>query len=200
MKEINEKTAVRGIGEVLIETGVIQEGHFELKSLKHSGTYCNLKKLSLFPESMVEVCKILSEKIKNETNLANIDVVVGPAVGAIIPAFLVANNLSKLFNFTEKAELGMRFRDQENIDGKNILVIEDVVTTGGTIQQTIDAIKLCGGNVVYVAVLVDRSAGKANFGVKLISGLKLDFPVHLPENCPICKEGIIPLYKPGSKK
>lgn len=195
MKEI-----IRGIGEILIETGVIQEGHFELKSLKHSGTYCNLKKLSLFPKSMVEVCKILSDKITSEINSDNIDVVVGPAVGAIIPAFLVASNISKSFNFTEKSDGGMRFRDKENIFGKNILVIEDVVTTGGTIQQTIDAIKLCGGNVVCVAVIVDRSAGEADFGVTLISGLELNFPVHLLEDCPICQEGIIPLYKPGSKK
>ena len=199
MVDSNVSTTETGIWEVLIKAGVIQEGHFKLKSDYHSEIYCNLKKLSFLPDLMDEICKIFSDKIVKKIDLDDIDVVVGPAVGAIIPAFLIANNLSKLFNFTEKCDGGMRFRDSENISGKNVLVIEDVVTTGGTIHQTIDAIKLCGGNVVCVAVIVDRSARKANFGVKLISGLELDFPVYLPNDCPICKDGEIPLYKPGSK-
>lgn len=190
---------MKTIYEILVEQGCIKQGHFLLKSGKHSGTYCDMKFLSLNPKAMSEVCKILSNSIANEFNLEEIDVVVGPAVGAIIPAYQVALHLDKQNNFAEKGEACLYFRNDSNIIGKNVLIVEDVATTGGTIQQTIDAVTLCGGNVVVVAVMVDRSGGKADFGLPLVSGIELNFPLYEADNCDICNEGEIPLYKPGSK-
>lgn len=187
------------IKAILIETQSIQEGHFKLRSGMHSGIYCNIKKLSLIPEAIDEACRILSDELQKKVDLTTIDVVVGPAIGAIIPAFLVAGYINKLFNFSEKADGAMKFRDSSNIEGKNVLVIEDVVTTGSAIYQTIEAVKSAGGNVTLVAVIADRSGGKVDFGVPLISAIELDMPAYEAGECPICREGIIPIYTPGSK-
>ncbi len=195
------------IEDILEEEGCIKTGHFLLKSGKHSGTYCDLKSLSHNPKAMKKICKILSVKIQREIQskyLKSIDVVVGPAIGGIVPAYQIASKLKVQFNFTEKVDnkdkttLDMDFRDASNIAGKNILVVEDVTTTGGTINQTIDAINAYGGNLVAVAVLVDRS-NNIDFGVPLFYGTKLEIPVYESNDCKICKEGKIDLYKPGSK-
>ncbi len=187
------------IYEILLKEGCIKAGHFLLKSGKHSGFYCDMKYLSLKPRAMTEVCRLLANKIADAIPLSNIDVVVGPAVGAIIPAYQIASILNKRNNFTEKKDGQMYFRNNDNIFGKNVFVIEDVATTGGTIYQTIDAVKAFGGKVVGVGVIVDRSEGRAAFNVPFVSGCEAKFTVYEPNDCKICKEAQIPLYKLGSK-
>lgn len=193
---------MNNIYEILLEQDCIKQGHFLLKSKKHSGTYCDAKDLSFEPDAIIDVCKQLTDKIRtNLSNFKEIDVVVGPAVGAIIPAFLIASYLGANYKCSEKKDGGMYFRKTSNLVGKRILVVEDVATTGGTVEQTIEAIKqIEGTTLLAVAVIVDRSNGEADFGVPLISGVELDdIPVYEANDCPLCKEGKIELYKPGSK-
>lgn len=189
---------IKSVEQILEKKGVIREGHFLLKSKKHSGKYIDLKLLSLYPDGMSEVCDVVAGKIKEVFFDQEIDTIIGPAVGAIIPSYEIAKKLEVQNNFVEKVEGGLVCRNPQNIIGKYVIIVEDVATTGGTIQQTINYVTEIGGTVIGVAVLVDRSGGDADFGVPMVSGAELSFSVYEAEECPLCREGI-ELIKPGSK-
>ena len=123
---------------------------------------------------------------------------VGPAYGGIALAFEVASILDKSFVFSQRKDGEMTIRSGFDLSGiKKAVVIEDIVTTGGSVKEVIQCLRDREIEVSMVGALVDRSGGTVDFGVPFVSLLQLDIPTFDPEDCPLCKSGI-PITKPGS--
>ncbi|SNX52634.1 orotate phosphoribosyltransferase [Thermoanaerobacterium sp. RBIITD] len=182
--------------KILTELNVLNKGHFLLTSGRHSDTYLQCAKIFQYPK----FSEIFSKEIAKKFNGVKIDIVIGPAIGGIIFAYEVARQLNAKALFAEREEGIMKLRRGFEINPEDIvLVVEDVVTTGGSVKEVIELIKNMGANVVGVASVVDRSNGKVDFGIKFESVITLDVISYEKENCPLCKEGI-PLVKPGSRQ
>ncbi len=149
-----------------------------------------------YPEYTSTICKIIADYFKD----FEIDTVISPAIGGIVVGQEIARQLNKKFIFAERESKNLTLRRGFEIkEHENILVCEDVVTTGGSVFEVIDIVKTSNANVVGVGMLVDRSNGKVDFKVPQISALQMEVISYLPDECPICKEGK-PLVKPGSRK
>lgn len=184
------------VEEILRDAEVLLEGHFILTSGKHSGQYMQCARILQFPQYAEELASIIVEAFKNE----EIDGVVAPATGGIIIGYEVARQLKVRNFFTERENGVMVFRRGFKLDeNSKILVIEDVVTTGGSVLETIEAVKVQGAKVVGVGALVDRSMGKADFGVPFVSTYKANVVAYEANDCPLCKEGKTTAIKPGSR-
>jgi len=179
------------------QAGAIKKGHFKLTSGVHSDTYIQCAQVMQHPGFMHNLCSELGRKFKGE----NIDVIIGPAIGGIIIAHVMAQVLGPWVRaiFTERENGTMTLRRSFEIHpGEKVLVVEDVTTTGGSVREVIDIVKKRGGEVVGVGVLIDRSGGLVDFGVKMKSLLTLDIKSYQPEECPLCKKEV-PITKPGSR-
>jgi orotate phosphoribosyltransferase len=184
------------IMDIFIKTEALLNGHFLLTSGRHSNQYFQCAKVLQYPNFTEEVCKLISSFFST----FDIDTVVSPAMGGIIVGQEVARQLNKRSIFAEREDKSLVLRRGFEIKpGEKVLVCEDVVTTGGSVFEVIDIVKRAGGELIGVGFLVDRSNGKVNFGVPQVSALKLDVISYLPDECPICKQGI-PVVKPGSRK
>ena len=122
-------------------------------------------------------------------------------MGAVIMSYEVSRHLGVPNYFTERenGEMALR-RGFEIKPGERILVVEDVITTGGSVKEVIKLLTEMGGNVIGVGSIVDRSNGTADFGVPFSSVIKIDVEAYEADECPLCKEGKIPVVKPGSRK
>lgn len=179
---------------LLKNEGAILEGHFKLTSGRHSNLYIEKIRLLQNPLLAKTLCSRLADLI---TDL-DIDCVVGPAYGGIALAFEVASLLDKSFVFSQRKDGQMTIRSGFDLSGiKKAVVIEDIVTTGGSVKEVIQCLKDREIEVSMVGALVDRSGGTVDFGVPFVSLLQLDIPTFDPEDCPLCKSGI-PITKPGS--
>lgn len=179
------------------QAGAIQKGHFKLTSGVHSDTYIQCAQVMQHPEFMHNLCSELGKKFRGD----DIDVIVGPAIGGIIMAHVMARVLGPWVRaiFTERENGKMTLRRSFEIkEGEKVLVVEDVTTTGSSVREVIDIVNSRKGKVVGVGVLIDRSGGRVNFGVKTEKLLTVDIKTYLPEECPLCKKGI-PAVKPGSR-
>jgi len=180
------------------EAGAIQKGHFKLTSGVHSDTYIQCAQIMQHPEFMHNLCSELGKKFRGD----DIDVIVGPAIGGIIMAHVMARVLGPWVRaiFTERENGKMTLRRSFEIkEGEKVIVVEDVTTTGSSVREVIDIVKSRKGKVVGVGVLIDRSGGKVDFGIKTEKLLTVDIKTYLPEECPLCKKGI-PVVKPGSRE
>ena len=183
--------------EIFKETNVLQEGHFLFTSGRHGSTYMQCARILEYPNYTVELSTYLAEAFKDD----NIDVVIGPAMGGIIFAYEIARQLGVRNLFTEREGGKMTLRRGYQIPkGARVLVAEDVITTGGSVREVIDVVKEQGGELAGVAILVDRTNGKIDFGCKMKAVYSAEIVSYDPEDCPICKENKIPLVKPGSRK
>jgi orotate phosphoribosyltransferase len=183
--------------KIFLETNALLEGHFLLTSGRHSNQYFQCAKVLQFPNHTFEVCSVLADHFRNY----EIDTVIAPAMGGIIVGYEVARQLGKRSIFTERENNQMTLRRGFSLlENEKVLVCEDVVTTGGSVFEVIEIVKSFGAKVIGVASIVDRSNGKVDFGYPFKSALQLEVVSYLPEECPICKEGNIPLVKPGSRK
>lgn len=184
--------------EILKEAGVLLEGHFLLTSGRHSNKYLQCAKIFRNTKYSEELCAALAEKYKND----NIQTVIGPAMGAVQMAYEVSRTLNCENFFTERDENGkMTLRRGFTVDkGQRILVVEDVVTTGGSVKEVIELVKSMGGEVVGVGSIVDRTGGKIDFGVPYKAVFSAEVTSWEPSDCPLCKEGKYELVKPGSRK
>ena len=181
--------------QIFEETEGILKGHFQLASGRHSNTYMQCAKLFMYPEKTKILCAALAEKMADE----NIEYVASPAVGGIIMGYEMANQLKVQNIFLERIDGNMTLRRGFEIKrGKRYLVVEDVVTTGGSVKEVIEEIEKRGGIVAAVCSIVDRSNGKTDFGKKYYSLLSMDIISFEKEECPLCKKGI-PVVKPGTK-
>jgi orotate phosphoribosyltransferase len=179
---------------LLVETGAVLEGHFLLSSGKHSDRYIQCAKLLQYPDKAEIVVKKIVEKIKD----LDIDIVVGPAMGGIIVSYEIARQLGKPAIFTEREDNIMKLRRGfEILEGQNVLIAEDVITTGKSSYETIEVVESLGGKVIGIAAIIDRTVEEIN--LPIYSALKLDAKAYDADECPICKTGL-PLVKPGSRK
>ena len=176
------------VKELLIKTGAIMDGHFLLTSGLHSPHYVEKFNVLQQPKYTQQLCEAMAEKFKD----ANIETVVGPMTGGILLAHETGKALGTRAIFTERVDGKMTFRRGFSLhEGERVLIVEDIVTTGGSIKEVIEVVKAHGGVPVAVSMLVDRSGGKADFGdVPCTALLHMDVETYQPEECPICKQGI----------
>lgn len=183
--------------EVILEKAeVLLNGHFILTSGRHSNQYMQCAKISQYPEYNKLVAECLVEKFQDK----KIDVVIAPAVGGIVFGYEVARqlNVKNLFAERENGKMTLR-RGFEIQKGQKVLVVEDVVTTGGSVKEVIEVVREHGGDVLGVGVLVDRSQGKASFDVPFKSVYEANVVAYDALDCPLCKEGSTKAIKPGSR-
>jgi orotate phosphoribosyltransferase len=177
-------------------TGALQHGHFRLTSGLHSSEYFQCAKVLQYPQYNELLCGEIARYFHDW----KVDLVIAPAIGGIMVGQEVARQMRVRGIFTERENDSMTLRRGFEIkDGERALVCEDVVTTGGSVQEVITLVKNFGGVIVGVASIVDRSKTPVNFGTQFVSLLKMDVPVYHPDTCPLCKENI-PIVKPGSRK
>jgi orotate phosphoribosyltransferase len=182
--------------DIFEKTGAIMRGHFKFTSGLHSDIYIQCAKVLQHPKPTEKLVEDIVSAFKDD----EIDLVIGPAIGGIIVAYETGRQLGIPALFTEREENRMMPRRGFRIpEGARLLVVEDVVTTGGSVREVIDVVVNNGGIVAGVGTLVDRSGGKVDFGVKQKAVITLDsLKTFDPKDCPLCKEGI-PLVKPGSR-
>ncbi len=177
------------------ETGALLDGHFLLRSKLHSGQYFQCALLL----QQMPLVERLGAALAAKFDAGTVDTVIAPAMGGLVIGQEVARQLRKRFIFVEKEEGKLVLRRGFKIaKGERILVVEDVITKGGRVQETLDIVRAHGGQVAGIAVVVDRSGGTVDFGVPMQSLGKLEVETFDPTTCPLCKQGL-PLVKPGSK-
>ena len=183
------------VKDILVKTGAIMDGHFLLTSGLHSPHYVEKFNVLQHPKYTEQLCQAMAEKFKD----ADIETVVGPVTGGIILAHETAKALNARAIFTERVDGKMTFRRGFKLhDGERVLIVEDIVTTGGSIKEVINVVKEFGGNPVAVSMLVDRSGGKVSFGdVPSTALLRMNVETYQPDDCPLCKKNI-PITKRGS--
>jgi len=184
------------IMQIFSQTGALLEGHFILTSGRHSNRYMQCARVLQYPDHTETLARIIAGHYRDE----QVDVVIAPAVGAILVAYEVARQLGVKAIFCERQEGRMMLRRGFTIEpGQRVLVVEDVITTGGSVQEVIDVVREWQGDVIGVGVLVDRSGGKVDFGIRTEAVLTLDIESFPAEECPLCREGKLPAVKPGSR-
>lgn len=182
--------------EILKETGVLLQGHFLLTSGRHSDRYMQCARVFQYPAYSEELSRMLAEQLKG----LNIDVVIGPAIGGIIFSYEMGRVLGVKTLFAERENGVMTLRRGFSIEpGSRVLVVEDAVTTGGSVREVIALTQALGAQVVGVGSLVDRSGGTVDFGVPFYAVYRTVIESYTAEECPLCKEGKLPLVKPGSR-
>jgi orotate phosphoribosyltransferase len=182
--------------EIFQRTGALLEGHFRLSSGLHSPRYLQCALVLQYPEHAEWVGRALASHFSSE----RIDAVVAPAIGGIIVAHETARALGVRAIFTEREAGVMTLRRGFSLkDDEAVLVVEDVITTGGSTRETMDAASRAGGRVVGAGSIVDRSDGAVELGVHRCSLLTLDVPSYDPSECPLCQQNIV-VTKPGSRK
>jgi orotate phosphoribosyltransferase len=180
------------------KSGALLNGHFLLTSGLHSPVYWEKALVIQYPEYTEKLCKMIAGHYKN----AGVQVVAGPTTPGIILSYVTAKHLGVRGVFAEKDDAtGARVfrRGFEIKPGEKVLVVDDVMTTGGSVSEVVAAVKKLQGEVVGVGVLVLRSSEEPDFGAPFYACLKTEVVTFKPEHCPLCAQGI-PLVKRGSSK
>lgn len=182
----------------LKRVGALKEGHFVLASGRHSHQYVEKFDLLRDPVATQRACE---ELIRRLGDLADVDLVAGPTTGGILLAFEIARQLGLPAAYAERVAEGSSkraFKRGTVIEpGTRVLAVDDILTTGGSVRATLDALAAVGAEVVAVAVLVDRSAGTVDFGCPLVSLAKLEIDTWEPDEVPDWLAAI-PVTKPGT--
>ena len=177
------------------ETGALLSGHFRLSSGLHSGNYFQCALLLQNPDIAEKICQQLAGYFKDDKPTC----VVAPALGGIIVSYETARSLGVKSLFAERVEGKMTLRRGFELKKEDrVLVVEDVITTGLSTSEVLEAVKSIGAKIIGVGCIVDRSGKILDFGVKLKSLVRLNFLTYKPEECPLCKNGI-EIKKPGSR-
>ncbi|KXJ98631.1 MAG: orotate phosphoribosyltransferase [Acidobacteria bacterium OLB17] len=181
--------------EMFRERGALLEGHFILSSGRHSREYLQCAKALEFPAD----ANALGRKIAELFADLDIETVASPAIGGLVIGYAVASAMNVRFLWTERQNGEMTLRRGFELRPKErILVVEDVITTGGSTRECIAELERRGGNVVAAASIIDRSNGKADVGIGRKALVKMDVESFSAEECPMCAEGV-PAIKPGSR-
>ena len=179
--------------EVFRKSGALLEGHFLYASGRHGRQFLQAARVLQYPTYTETLCSAMAERFSKN----GIELVVGPATGGIILAYEAARALGCRAAFTEKdGEGGMALKRGFALKpGTRVLVVEDIITTGGSVKKSIEHLRQRGAEVAGVAVLIDRSAGEARFDCRFEPLARLDMQSWPPESCPCCGEGL-PLVDP----
>jgi orotate phosphoribosyltransferase len=185
--------------ELFKKSGAYLEGHFLLTSGLHSPAYMEKSKVLQYPQFCDELCEGIAEKFKGD----KIDVVIGPAVGAIVMAYATARALKVRGIFMERENGKMTLRRGFEVGPQErALIVEDIVTTGTSVFEMLDSLQteIKEGRIAGLGYLADRSGGKADFKLpKQEPLIRLNLPTYAPEACPLCAKGV-ELTKRGSRK
>ena len=177
------------------QSDALLEGHFILSSGLHSGTYLQCALALQFPADAVKFGEEIARRFMDE----GIETVASPAIGGLIIGYATAQALNVRFVWTERQSGEMTLRRGFSVrQGERILVVEDVITTGGSTRECIATVEAAGGEVMAAASIIDRSNGTAEVGVPRHSLASLDVMSYTPENCSLCSTGSV-AYKPGSR-
>ena len=178
------------------QTGAYLSGHFRLTSGLHSPEYLQCALVLQFPEQAEGLGAKLAAALRGA---GKISVVVAPAMGGLIIGHEVARALGARFLFTERVEGRMALRRGFSLKpGEPVVVVEDVITTGGSTREVVDLLKAAGARPLGAGSIIDRSAGQAEVGVPRVALATLEVVSYAPEDCPLCRQGL-PVTKPGSR-
>ena len=180
--------------QIFKDSGALLEGHFVLTSGNHSPYYIEKFRVLEHPRYTEKLCKELAGLFEKD----NVTIVVGPMTGGILLAYEVGKNLDTKAIFTERVDGKMRFRRGFKVKPDDrVLIVEDIISTGGSVQEVIDEVKKSKAEIIGVGCLVDRSGGRVDFGIPLKPLVKMDVESFKPDEVPewLAK---IPVTKPGS--
>jgi orotate phosphoribosyltransferase len=190
---MNENEAFR----IMEATGALLDGHFELRSGLHSNRYFQCANVLRYPRESEKLCAALAARVKEGVPRFAADVVIAPAMGGIIVGHEIARALNLRSIFAEKHDGKLVMHRFKMAPGERFVVAEDVITRGGRTQETVEIVERAGGVVVAIAVLVDRSGGKATFKYPMFRLLHMEPVTWEPAACPLC-ERKVPMVHPGS--
>jgi orotate phosphoribosyltransferase len=178
--------------------GALRTGHFILSSGLHSGLFLQKNLVFMHPERCARLCRALAGAIT--ARFGPVDLCVSPAVGAIIPGYETARHLGVPSIYVEREDGVFRLRRGFTIPaGARVAMVEDIVSTGVSSRECVEAIRAAGGNVVCAACIVDRSGGRADPGAPMIALARLDIPAYGPDDLPP-ELAAIPAQEPGSRR
>lgn len=181
--------------DIFRETKALLEGHFQLTSGLHSPQYFQCARVLQYPKYL----HLFAGEIAKHFEYSDVELVVSPALGGIVVGTEVGRLLGVRTIFAERKDKQMEIRRGFEIrPGERVLVVEDVVTTGGSVFEVVELVNKAQGKLAGVGYIVDRSNGKLKFDSKHFSILQLDVIAHQPEDCPLCRQGD-PVVKPGSR-
>lgn len=203
---IYEETVSDSTLQTFRETGAYLKGHFRLTSGLHSSEYLQSALVLQHPELAERLGRDLAQGMPKDQG-QKIQIVVSPALGGLIIGHEVARALGARFLFTERDPAGSEAKGSAKMTlrrgfsltpGETAVVVEDVVTTGGSTREVIELLQTAGVRVLGVGSIIDRSGGRVDLGVPRVALATLDAVAWTPEECPLCKQGL-PVVKPGSR-
>ncbi len=168
--------------------GALLRGHFQLASGRHADTYIEKFRILQWPDLTGELCRQIADHFRGQANL-----VAGPTTGGVILSYETARHLGLRSVIAERADSGKGREFKRGFEigpGDRVLVVDDVLTTGGSVQDVLDAVRARGAEVTGVGLLVDRSGGKAQFGVPAFACLTVDVASWAPDECQLCRDGV----------
>jgi orotate phosphoribosyltransferase len=176
------------VDAILSSTGAVLEGHFRLASGRHSGVYIEKFRIMEDPGATSALCGMIADHFR----AGRVEVVAGPAMGGVILAYETARHLGVRNVFAEKDAGGELYFDRGFAiePGQPVLVVDDVLTTGGSVRRLLGLLEKAGAHVVGVGFLIDRTSGAVDFGVPLFACHSMDIESYTPEECPLCKQGL----------
>ncbi|MBD0415843.1 orotate phosphoribosyltransferase [Oryzicola mucosus] len=183
--------------EIFRDAGAVLEGHFILTSGLRSPVFLQKARVFMHADKTETLCKALAEKIREQVP-GQIDYVVGPAIGGLIPAYETSRHLGVPAIWVEREQGTFRLRRFEIEQSARVVIVEDIVTTGLSIRETIECLKALGAEVVAAACIIDRSAGKSDVGVPLVALAEYEVPAYPADALPP-ELAALPAVKPGSR-
>lgn len=181
------------------DRGALLQGHFKLTSGLHSDSYLQCALLFQYGCDADRLGAELARKFKDASRETPITAVISPAVGGIVMGYVIARSLGARAIFAERVDGQFALRRGFALaPGENVLVAEDVLTTGGSVREIAKLVEASGAHVAGFASLADRSEGQLQFPARKESLLRLPLVTYPPDSCPLCEQGI-PLIKPGSR-
>jgi orotate phosphoribosyltransferase len=181
-------SSVTDVDALLRSTGAVLEGHFKLASGRHSGVYIEKFRIMEDPPATAALCAMIAEHFRD----SGATLVIGPAMGGVILAYETAKHMGLHGIFAEKdGDGGLTFdRGFEVLPGQPVLVVDDVLTTGGSVKKVLGLIEAAGATVVGVGFLIDRTNGGVDFGVPFYACHAMEIESYPPDNCPLCAQGL----------
>jgi orotate phosphoribosyltransferase len=183
--------------DIFRSAGAVLEGHFILTSGLRSPVFLQKARVFMHADKTERLCRALAGKIREQV-AGRIDYVVGPAIGGLIPAYETSRHLGAPAIWVEREQGTFQLRRFEIEKGARVVIVEDIVTTGLSIRETIECLRQLGAEVVAAACIIDRSAGKTDVGVPLIALAEYEVPAYPADKLPPELAAIAPV-KPGSR-